>query len=86
MTDLTRFDVDTLRQLAGAKTFERGEEYLEDDLVELLAVEPGRVLARVAGNEDYGSNSGGAARLSKVIAPVPLSWNGASASTWLRSA
>jgi uncharacterized Zn finger protein len=53
VTDLTRFDVDTLRQLAGAKTFERGEEYLEDDLVELLAVEPGRVLARVAGSEDY---------------------------------
>jgi uncharacterized Zn finger protein len=53
VADLTRFDVDTLRQLAGSKTFARGQEYFEDDEVELLVVEPGRVLAQVTGSEDY---------------------------------
>ncbi len=48
-----RFDVDTLRELAGKKVFERGQEYHEDGQVELLAIEPERVLARVAGSEDY---------------------------------
>jgi uncharacterized Zn finger protein len=48
-----RFDIDRLRELAGAKVFARGEEYYEDDQVELLAVEPKRVIARVAGSEDY---------------------------------
>jgi uncharacterized Zn finger protein len=48
-----RFDVDRLRELAGAKAFGRGEEYYEDGQVELLAVEPKRVVARVAGSEDY---------------------------------
>jgi uncharacterized Zn finger protein len=48
-----RFDIDRLRELAGAKAFERGREYHQDDQVELLAVEPKRVLARVSGSEDY---------------------------------
>jgi uncharacterized Zn finger protein len=49
----TRFDFDRLRELAGAKAFALGEEYHQDEQVELLAVEPKRVLARVAGSEDY---------------------------------
>lgn len=53
MTNLARFDVDTLRQLGGSKTFARGQEYFEDDEVELLVVEPGRVPAQVTGSEDY---------------------------------
>ncbi len=53
MTNLTRFDVDTLRKLAGDKTFARGTAYFEDDEVELLVIEPGRVLAQVTGSEDY---------------------------------
>jgi uncharacterized Zn finger protein len=50
---LARFDVDTLRELAGSKTFARGKEYFEDGEVEILAIEPGRVLAQVTGSEDY---------------------------------
>jgi len=53
VTNLTRFDVDTLRKLAGDKTFARGKAYFEDDDVELLAIEPSRVLAQVTGGEDY---------------------------------
>jgi len=53
VTNLTRFDVDTLRKLAGDKTFARGTAYFEDDEVELLVIEPGRVLAQVTGSEDY---------------------------------
>ena len=33
--------------------FARGAEYYRDGLVEILALEPGRLLAQVAGNEDY---------------------------------
>jgi uncharacterized Zn finger protein len=50
---LPRFDVDILREHAGEKVFARGEAYHRDGQVELLAVEPGRVLAQVAGTEDY---------------------------------
>src|SRR5258708_1231001 len=48
-----RFDVDVLRELAGKKVFARGEAYYRDGQVEILAVEPGRVLAQVTGTEDY---------------------------------
>jgi len=48
-----RFDVETLRQLAGNKAFARGEEYFDEQLVEILINEPARVLAQVAGTEDY---------------------------------
>lgn len=48
-----RFDVDALRRLAGDKVFVRGEVYHRDGQVEVLAVEPGRVVARVAGTDDY---------------------------------
>jgi uncharacterized Zn finger protein len=48
-----RFDVDTLLKLAGKKVFERGEEYYADGEVEILSIEPERVLAQVSGTEDY---------------------------------
>jgi hypothetical protein len=48
-----RFDVAMLRELAGDKVFERGEDYFEDGEVEILALEPGRVLAQVSGSQDY---------------------------------
>ncbi|MER8461476.1 DUF6880 family protein [Mesorhizobium sp. M1396] len=48
-----RFDVDALRDLVGSKVFSRGEAYWRDGLVQLLTVEPKRVLAQVAGTEDY---------------------------------
>ncbi|SHG97343.1 SWIM zinc finger family protein [Bradyrhizobium erythrophlei] len=48
-----RFDVDVLRKLAGAKVFARGEAYYRDGQVEIVLVKPGRVLAQVAGTEDY---------------------------------
>ncbi len=52
-TEQTRFDVDALLELAGAKVFARGEDYFGDGLVQILAIEPSRVLALVAGTEDY---------------------------------
>ena len=48
-----RFDVDVLHELAGAKVFARGEAYYRGGQVEILVIEPGRVLAQVAGTEDY---------------------------------
>lgn len=48
-----RFDVDALRDLAGDTVFARGEAYYRDGQVQLLAIEPKRVLAEVAGSEDY---------------------------------
>ena len=51
--DQPRFDVDTLRKLAGDKVFARGEHYSSGGQVGILIVEPKRVLAQVAGTEDY---------------------------------
>lgn len=48
-----RFDIETLREMVGEKVFARGVDYYEDKKVEILAVEDGRVLARVAGSENY---------------------------------
>ena len=48
-----RFDVATLRRLAGDKVFARGEAYHRDGRVEILSVESERILARVSGSEDY---------------------------------
>jgi uncharacterized Zn finger protein len=47
------FDIAALRKLAGGKVFERGEDYHCDGQVEILSLEPERVLAQVAGSEDY---------------------------------
>lgn len=51
--DKPRFDPDTVRALAGSKAFARGEAYFRDGQVMLLSVERQRVLAQVAGSEDY---------------------------------
>ncbi|MER9947592.1 DUF6880 family protein [Mesorhizobium sp. M0047] len=48
-----RFDVDALHDLVGNKVYLRGEAYWRDGLVRLLTVGPKRVLAQVAGTEDY---------------------------------
>ncbi len=48
-----RFDIDALRDLAGQASFARGQSYHRDGYVQLLAIEPARVLAQVAGTEDY---------------------------------
>ena len=48
-----RFDVDALRELAGGKVFERGQAYHRDGQVQILVIKPERVLAQVAGTEDY---------------------------------
>jgi uncharacterized Zn finger protein len=48
-----RFDPDALRALAGDKVFARAEAYFRTGQVEILAIEPDRVLAQVAGTEDY---------------------------------
>jgi uncharacterized Zn finger protein len=49
----SRFDLDALRDRAGDKVFARGQAYHRDGQVEILAIEPGWVLAQVAGTEDY---------------------------------
>jgi uncharacterized Zn finger protein len=48
-----RFDIAALRKLAGDKVFERGEDYRAEGQVELLSLESQRVVAQVAGSEDY---------------------------------
>lgn len=48
-----RFDVAALRKLAGNNVFERGEDYHADGQVEILSLESERVLAQVAGTDDY---------------------------------
>ena len=52
-TELSMFDQDVLRSLAGDKVFARGQAYFREGMVELLAIEPNRVVARVAGTQDY---------------------------------
>jgi uncharacterized Zn finger protein len=53
--NVPRFDIAALKRLAGG-AFVRGEAYHRDGRVEILAVEPRRVLAQVAGTEDYRVN------------------------------
>ena len=48
-----RFDLDFVRELAGDKVFARGVEYHRDGQVEILGIDSRRVLAQVAGTEDY---------------------------------
>lgn len=48
-----RFDTDALRGLVGERVFARGQAYHRDGQVEILTVEPARVLARVAGTDEY---------------------------------
>jgi len=51
--DQSRFSIDALRDLAGEAVFTRGEAYHRGGQVQILAIEPKRVLAQVAGTEDY---------------------------------
>jgi tetratricopeptide (TPR) repeat protein len=51
--DLPRFDIDAVRDLAGEKVFARGEAYHRGGQVAVLSIEPERVLAQVAGTDDY---------------------------------
>jgi len=48
-----RFDRQALRRIAGDKIFQRGVEYHGAGLVEIVAVEPDRVIAEVQGSELY---------------------------------
>ncbi|HEY3792711.1 MAG TPA: SWIM zinc finger family protein [Bradyrhizobium sp.] len=48
-----RFDIDALKDVAGQTTFARGQSYHRDGNVQILAIEPARVLAQVAGSENY---------------------------------
>lgn len=50
-----RFDLATLRQLAGDKVFARGVEYHREGQVEIVSIDRSRVLARVMGSEIYRS-------------------------------
>ena len=53
--NLPRFDIAALKRLAGG-AFVRGQAYHRDGRVEILVIEPRRVLAQVAGTEDYRVN------------------------------
>jgi uncharacterized Zn finger protein len=57
--NLPRFDIAALKRLAGG-AFVRGEAYHREGRVEILAIEPRRVLAEVSGTEDYRVNLLGA--------------------------
>jgi uncharacterized Zn finger protein len=48
-----RFDIEAVRGLVGDKVFARGEAYHRDGQVRILTIEPDRVLAQVAGSENY---------------------------------
>lgn len=55
-----RFDPQALRRIAGVKVFERGVEYHDDGSVEIVTIEPNRVLAEVQGTELYRTKLTGA--------------------------
>ena len=48
-----RFDIETLRELAGERSFARGQEYYRDGSVQILSLGSKRVVAEVSGTEDY---------------------------------
>jgi uncharacterized Zn finger protein len=49
----SRFSIDALRDRAGDTVLVRGETYHRGGQVQILTVETNRVLAQVAGTEDY---------------------------------
>jgi tetratricopeptide (TPR) repeat protein len=51
--DRARFDVEALRELAGDRTFARGRDYFRDGCVQILSLGSKRVVAEVAGSQDY---------------------------------
>lgn len=48
-----RFDIETLRELAGDRSFARGKDYFRDGCVQILSLSSKRVVAEVSGTEDY---------------------------------
>jgi tetratricopeptide (TPR) repeat protein len=48
-----RFDIETLRKLAGDRSFARGKDYFRDGCVQILSLGSKRVVAEVSGTEDY---------------------------------
>ena len=68
--NLQRFDVAALKRLAGG-AFARGEAYHREGRVDILAIEPRRVLARVSGTEDYRVNLLGAGETIKGECDCP---------------
>lgn len=48
-----RFDIGTIRALAGDRIFARGEAYHRKGYVEILLLEPARIVAQVIGTEIY---------------------------------
>lgn len=53
--DRLRFDIATLRNVAGEKVFARGVAYNKDGQVEIVSINRMRILARVIGSEIYRS-------------------------------
>jgi uncharacterized Zn finger protein len=51
--DRPRFDTEALRDVVDPKVFARGAAYCRDGQVRILTIDPQRVLAQVAGSEDY---------------------------------
>jgi uncharacterized Zn finger protein len=49
----SRFDLRALRDLAGERSFARGTDYHRNGQVQLIAIEAQRILAQVAGTDDY---------------------------------
>ncbi|HEY1782166.1 MAG TPA: SWIM zinc finger family protein [Roseiarcus sp.] len=68
--NLQRFDVAALKRLAGG-AFARGEAYHREGRVDILTIEPRRVLARVTGTEDYRVNLLGAGESIKGECDCP---------------
>jgi uncharacterized Zn finger protein len=62
-----RFDIDVLRELAGAKAFARGAVYHRDGRVGILSMTSARALAQVAGTEDYRTELMGQTQLHEAV-------------------
>jgi uncharacterized Zn finger protein len=59
---LPRFDVDTLREIAGEAAFARGKEYFHDQRVDITSIDAARVAASVSGSEVYAAELKGAGK------------------------
>lgn len=66
-----RFEIDAVRNLAGGKVFARGEAYFRNGQVRILAIDRKRVLAEVAGSEDYRTVVAGRGRSIKGECSCP---------------
>lgn len=60
-----RFDVESLQRRAGDKTFSRGDSYYRNERVEIVLLDDRRIVALVAGTEDYRTEiAGGGNKIS----------------------